>query len=382
MGEGAARAVVLGVVVLLVAVAGSSLVRTPSSPAVSPSAAVSAYFDYLVIILLENHGICEILTSCGGSAPYLTSLANAYGYASQYRYCGVNPSLPNYLCLTGGSDFGCSGYDGDPQSNACTSEAWNATNIMDHLEGASLTWKAYMEDMPSNCYGSNSGLYAVRHNPFVYYKDIATNPARCARIVPSGSGASVLVSDLASTSTASNYMWFTPNTCNDMHDSNCGVGTGDAYLATLVPKILNSNVFQTQNAALFITFDEDHGGAVLAQWAGRGIKTGFVSSSPYTHFSLLSTIEANWNLGPLTTNDQNAPKMAEFFSGQPGGGNYQPPTAPFPLALVLLGGFGIFLGVIVVLLVRRLRGTRSDRPPRRPREPEEPGGETDFESDL
>ena len=95
MGEGAARAVVLGIVVLLVAVAGSSLVRTPSSPAVSPSAAVSVYFDYLVIILLENHGICEILTSCGGSAPYLTSLANAYGYASQYRYCGVNPSLPN-----------------------------------------------------------------------------------------------------------------------------------------------------------------------------------------------------------------------------------------------------------------------------------------------
>jgi len=236
-----------------------------------------------------------------------------------------------------------------------------------------------MEDMPSNCYGSNSGLYAVRHDPFVYYKDIATNPTRCARVVPSGSGAGVLLSDLGSISTASNYMWFTPNLCNDMHD--CGVGTADGYLVNIVPEILNSNVFKTQNAALFVTFDEDHGGAVLAQWAGRGMKTGFVSSSPYSHFSLLSTIEANWNLAPLTTNDQNAPNMAEFFSGQPGGGNYQPPTA-FPVALVLLGGFGIFLAVIVVLLARRLRGTKSDRPPRRPREPEEPGGETDFESDL
>src|SRR5207245_3100556 len=119
-----------------------------------------------------------------------------------------------------------------------------------------------------------------------------------------------------------------------MYDYNCGVDTEDAYHATLVPKILNINVFQTQNAALFITFDEDHGGAVLAQWAGRGMKTGFVSSSPYTHFSLLSTIEANWNLAPLTTNDQNAPNMAEFFSGQPAGGNYQPPTA-FPPLLTL-----------------------------------------------
>src|SRR5205823_1897025 len=83
--------------------------------------------------------------------------------------------------------------DGDPQSNGCTSDAWNATNIVDRLEAASLTWKAYMEDMPSTCYGSNSGLYAVRHDPFVYYKDIATNPTRCARVVPSGSGAGVLL---------------------------------------------------------------------------------------------------------------------------------------------------------------------------------------------
>src|SRR5207302_9013202 len=95
-----------------------------------------------------------------------------------------------------------------------------------------------------------------------------------------------------------------------------------------------------------------------------------------------SPFESNRNLGHLTTKDRSAPEMPEIFSGQPGVGNYQPPTAPVPLALVLLGGFGICRGVIAVLLVRRLRGTRSDRPPRRPREPEEPGGETDFESDL
>src|SRR3989440_5773102 len=55
-----------------------------------------------------------------------------------------------YLCLTGGSDFGCEGYSGNPNSNACTGAAWNAPNIVDRLEAGGLTWKAYLEDMPSN----------------------------------------------------------------------------------------------------------------------------------------------------------------------------------------------------------------------------------------
>src|SRR5256886_10765848 len=82
--------------------------------------------------------------------------------------------------------YGCGGYDGDPNSNACTSTAWSAPNDLDRLEGAGLTWKAYMEDMPGNCYGVNSGDYAVRHDPFVYYNDIVSDPTRCARIVPAG----------------------------------------------------------------------------------------------------------------------------------------------------------------------------------------------------
>jgi len=29
------------------------------------------YFDFVVSILMENHGICDILTYCGGSAPFV-----------------------------------------------------------------------------------------------------------------------------------------------------------------------------------------------------------------------------------------------------------------------------------------------------------------------
>jgi len=176
----------------------------PTNP--SNPASTGVNFDYLVIILMENHNLCDIMTDCGGKASFMTSLANDYGVARGDRYCNVNPSLPNYLCLTGASDFGCSGYDGNPNSNACTSAAWNAPNIVDRLLASGMTWKAYMEDMPSNCYDQNSGNYAVRHNPFVYYNDIRSDATRCARVVPAGTSDATLLSDLSSTSSASNYM--------------------------------------------------------------------------------------------------------------------------------------------------------------------------------
>src|SRR5439155_20551174 len=57
----------------------------PSSPmfvlATPPGA---TYFDFVVIILMENHGICGILTYCGGSAPFGSQLANASGLAPSY----------------------------------------------------------------------------------------------------------------------------------------------------------------------------------------------------------------------------------------------------------------------------------------------------------
>src|SRR5207245_9207403 len=100
---------------------------------------------------------------------------------------GTKPSLPTYLGLPGGQDFGWGGYDGNPHSNTCTNLAWKSKNIADLLVNASLTWKAYMEDMPSNCYGSNSGRYAVRHDPFVYCSNICTNGTSCTRVVPAAS---------------------------------------------------------------------------------------------------------------------------------------------------------------------------------------------------
>src|SRR2546426_4115647 len=124
--------------------------------------------------------------------------------------------------------------------------------------------------MLSNSTGFDPGSSLARHNPFVYYGGIVGNEIRCARVVPAGRADSALLSDLGSPSNASNYMWLTPNACNGMY--YCPVETGDAYLSHLVLPILTSNVFRTQRAALFLTFDADGGGSgrpnLLTVWAG------------------------------------------------------------------------------------------------------------------
>jgi acid phosphatase len=333
------------------------------------AAASGLYFDHLVLIVLEGLNICDVLTYCGGYAPYLTALSDAYGIADQDHFCNVHPGLPNYLCLTGGTDFGCGGYNEGPHTNACTATAWDATNIADRLEGAGLTWKAYMEDMPSPCYGSSWYLYEVRRNPFVYYRDIAMNGTRCARVVPSGENASILLGDLASASTAPNYLWLSPNSCNGMH--TCRISTGDRYLSALIPKVLNSTVFQTSRAAVVVTFAEAYGWPIYHVWAGPGVKKGYASSYPYSHFSLLATIESNWNLAPLTTNDRDAAHMGEFFQGQPSRGMNDPPPHPISARYVvaLSGAAGIGVIVASVILLRRER--RASRGPKMADPPDE-----------
>ena len=90
-----------------------------------------------------------------------------------------------------------------------------------------------MEGMSANCSAVGEALYAPRHNPFIHYSDIVTNPARCANVVPF----SQFATDL-SAGTLSNYIWITPDLCNDMHD--CGIASADAWLQVVVPSASRS----------------------------------------------------------------------------------------------------------------------------------------------
>jgi len=295
----------------------------------------SPYFDYIVTIVLENQGINNTYGSrCSGNCTYITQLANYYGLVQNYSAVG-HPSLPNYLALTGGGNYDTVPFDTDcyPQFNGCIV---SAPNIVDRFDSSGRTWKAYMEDYSGGgcSLAHTSSEYVNTHNPFVYYTDIYGNSTRCGRIVNANPGASgylalptLLLSDLNSVSTASNYMWLTPNLCDDGHDIcaplNNTVSQQNQYLSLLVPMIFNSMIFRTQKAALFIVWDESAtklNNIVTAIWAGPAARTGYTSTGTFGHYSAVKTIETAWSLPPLTIYDSAAPAMIQFFPAPTGVG--------------------------------------------------------------
>src|SRR6266704_2293843 len=138
-------------------------------------------FDYILIILMENKNFNQINGSA--SAPYLNQLAQNYSLATRYSACD-HPSLPNYMCLTGGNNY-FSGINCSPSGSCSTSNS----SIVNKVESAGLTWKAYFEDMPSPCYKSTVGNYTFATNPFIFYTGIGSNSTRCAtHVIPANSG--------------------------------------------------------------------------------------------------------------------------------------------------------------------------------------------------
>jgi hypothetical protein len=274
-------AVLGGVIALSGCGAGASrtppVQRSPSPPARLAAGAPA----HVALIVMENEEYGDVIGS--RSAPYINRLARSYSLANGMYAIG-HPSLPNYLALTGGSTFGV--------SSDCTDCTVHATSIVDQLERAHLSWKAYMENLPQRCFaGPDAGEYAKKHDPFAYYTRVTDNPARCARIVP----LSQLSADERARALPS-FVWITPNLCHDMHD--CDVATGDRFLSALVPQLLSA---LGPRGLLFLTWDEGSsdngccrlasGGHVVTIVAGAQARRGEVFNAPSDHYSVLQTIE-------------------------------------------------------------------------------------------
>ena len=283
-------------------VASQQLNQVQSKPTPSLS---SKQPSHIFLIILENQPLSYIIGST--SAPYLNSLISTAALATNYSAV-THPSLPNYIALTSASTDGIT-TDCNPPSAGCIV---SVPNIADEIEASGRSWKQYAESMPSPCYSLNYGsLYATKHVPFLYYSDIINNPARCqAHVVPYSN----LATDLSSNATTPNFAFITPNLCNDMH--SCPISSGDSWLATNVPLILNSPAFKTTNSLLMITWDEGNlsNNIVGAIFAGSDARAGARSSVSYNHYSLLKTIETLWGLKPLTANDQNATAMTDLVN--------------------------------------------------------------------
>jgi regulation of enolase protein 1 (concanavalin A-like superfamily) len=292
-----------------------SLLVSAFAALAQPAVAQPVTFDHVVFIAMENHEQTDIVGN--PSAPYLNSLIAHYGLTANYT-ANLHPSLPNYMAVTGGQPAFTINCDDCRTDNP---------SIADSLETSGRTWAAYMEDMTGTCGTVNEGLYLVKHNPFVHYRAISDNPARCGRIVPFAR----LAADLSAGALA-NYVWITPNSCHDMHD--CDVATGDAWLQSVVPSIVGSPAFG--NGLLVIWWDEGTtnlggGGRIPVVVVSSRTPAGTQSAIAADHYSALRTVEDNWGLPPLGQSASARP-LSEFFNllQRPGFEEYSVPALGLP----------------------------------------------------
>jgi len=240
---------------------------------------------------MENQTYRTVIGS--SAAPYENALARGCGLATNYHGVG-HPSLPNYLGATGGSTFGVNA-DVDPASQPIT-----GTSLFAQVSAAHLSWRSEDESMPANCTRQSSGLYAVKHNPAVYYSSLR---AQChADDVPyTGFGP-----------TLPSFTFVAPNLCNDTHD--CPVSTGDTWLARNLGALLASRAYTAGQTVIFITWDEGENSAnhiptiVVSPSTPRGVSV----STRFDHYSLLATAEQLLGL-PRLGAAASAPSMVASF---------------------------------------------------------------------
>ena len=288
--------------------------------------------DHVFMVYLENKGVGQIVGS--PNAPYLNSLMNSYGYASNY-YGLTHPSDPNYYPIIGGSDFG---FNYNCPSNCFPT---GTPNLADSIEAAGKTWAGYAE-------GGGGYSTPTDRLPFLAFSDIFGDQQRVAtHLFDIGQ----LKDDLVDPDSAPNFVWFAADDetnmegptdfplgylnwalgfLNPAHQYN--VAAGDQWLQGQLATIFDSPTWQDsdEKSAIFVTFDEDYNNITTGVGnegnhivtivipspaaVASGMRPGqFVADDHYNHYSLLRTIEVALNLGPLTNNDKYAQPMNEFW---------------------------------------------------------------------
>lgn len=193
--------------------------------------------------------------------------------------------------------------------------------------------------------GTVQGLYAVKHDPFAYFASVqAGNDTRNSlKNVVGFGGRAGLFTDLAR-GTLPNLVYIVPNQCHDQHgrggltsgpecdydpnDNGTLVGLnpalmyeGDQALERLVTAIKASPAWGRGRSAIVIVWDEnDYSVNPTSNQVALTVDTndqdgyGIRSDVFYTHFSLLKTLEAGFELPCLNhACDSSATVMADLF---------------------------------------------------------------------
>lgn len=295
---------------------------------------------HVIVIAMENKDAKE--GGIGGhthiygnmtDAPYINGVlmheaARAANFVDELM---KDRSQPHYILMEAGrsefedTHFKC---DNDPgKSCDLVMGKPNWTKSREHLtaqiEAArkpSLTWMTYQEGLDPRRTGAcpvhSAGLYAAKHNPFVYFADAAGDPpsADNAHCIAHTRDLSQFAADMKA-NTLANYVFVTPDLCNDMHGARRCKGNditnGDSFLASFLPPLLTWA--KANKAVVFIAWDEGKTAKTIPFFAaGWGIKGGYESKERYSHRAMLRTIEAFLGL-PALSAVAKAPVMSDLF---------------------------------------------------------------------
>jgi phosphatidylinositol-3-phosphatase len=267
---------------------------------------------YIFVIAMENHDANQIYGNTT-DAPYINNTLMAT-YARATNFNDELPSLvsePHYVWMEAGtnafSDHTFTSDNAPSKSNSTSSTAHLVTQIKSASNGVS--WMTYQEGINSTtgtCPIAASGFYQPKHDPFVFFKDVSgstpskTNAYCTAHHKPLTS----LAADLAN-HTVANYVFITPNQCNDMHgqsgcpDSNT-IRAGDSWLAANLPALIS--FANANDGVIFLTWDEGESTTQMAFLAiGPHVRAGYAGNVSYNHSSLVRTVETILELPTLST---------------------------------------------------------------------------------
>lgn len=269
------------------------------------SAAAAAYvpgkaFDRFITIWLENQDFAEVEKNS-----HIKNLAKQGILLTEY-YGLTHPSQPNYIASVGGDYFGLN-------HDAFVQIPENVSTIVDLFDEPGISWKGYFEGLPgpgymgpgSTAWDKSGWDYVRKHNPFVSYDSISLNGTRLENIQSFASfDRDVKANDLPQ------YAHMSPDMLNDGHNTSLEYAAN--WSESFLTPLLANDQFMN-NTLILLTYDESAtypipnrivslllGGAVPKNLQGTK------DSTLYTHYSIISTLQNNWDLPSLGRYDAGA----------------------------------------------------------------------------
>jgi acid phosphatase len=267
----------------------------------------TAQSKHVVMVMEENQGYATVVGNTT-DWPSLNSLI-ANGALPTNYYANTHPSIGNYFMLTTGQIL---------TNNDSSITVWNVDNLARRMLVAGVSFKIYAEGITQGYVGGDTGLYLIRHNPFVMLSDVASNPQVANAVIwPFSQFASDLASDALP-----EFSFIVPNVDDDAHNGT--PQQADSWLQTnVVTPLSNYSAFSSAgDGILIVDFDEaldtdtnNGGGHVSPVFWGPNVKVGYTQTSTtlYQHQSMLRTVMEALQLTNPPGAAASAPSMAEFF---------------------------------------------------------------------